>query len=348
MNETAVGARDGCGGDVRPAVSVIIATRNRAGLLAQTLDALAQQTWPRDRFEIIVADNGSTDLTRGAVEAATVRPGAPAIRYLSVADAGKSFAVNAAFAHARGDILALTDDDVLPEPSWIARLSAAFEETGADFVAGRIFPRWEASPPSWLSPALYGVLAIPDGGNRRQPIPSSDNAVMPIGANMAVRAGVVARVGGLRTDLGKLDGTLRTGEDHEFFLRMLGAGFRGTYEPTAVVHHWVPRDRLVPRYFRRWMHQNGRDVARLAAPGTRPVRHLLGVPLYLWREAAGHAWRAIRGSIAGDRRTAFASALRVVWFAGYFREAVRLWGRSSDGRDRSTLDRTSPGLRSVT
>jgi glycosyltransferase involved in cell wall biosynthesis len=325
-------------------VSVVIATRDRAALLAQTLDALARQTWPQDRLEIIVADNGSHDGTRAAVETAAARRDMPAVTYLLVHQAGKSFSVNAALAHVRGAILALTDDDVLPDPAWIERLVAAFEETEADFVAGRILPRWEAAPPSWLSPALYGVLAIPATGDRRQVIPSRDHAVMPIGANMAVRAEVIARIGGLRTDLGKLEGTLRTGEDHEFFLRMLGAGFRGIYEPTAVVHHLVARGRLVPGYFTRWMYQNGRDVAYLgadlgaylAAPDGREVRLLFGIPRYLWRETARHAWRALRSAIAGNRRTAFAAALSVVWFAGYVREVVRLWTRRFIGRPRST------------
>jgi glycosyltransferase involved in cell wall biosynthesis len=288
-------------------------------MLAQALDALARQTWPADRLEIVVADNGSTDGTREVVEAARQR-GTPRVDYLQVRERGKSFAVNAALLRATGDILAFIDDDVVPEPDWIERLVAAFDETGADFVAGRIVPRWEAAPPAWLSPALYGVLAIPDTGVRRQPIPSPGGAARPIGANMAVRAAVVARVGGLRTDLGKLDGTLRTGEDHEFFLRMLGAAFRGTYEPTATVHHWVPRDRLVPRYFRRWMYQNGRDVARLEAPGAQPVR-LLGVPRYLWRKAMADTWRVVRHTISGDDASAFAAWLRIVWLAGYVREA---------------------------
>jgi len=124
--------------------------------------------------------------------------------------------------------------------------------------------------------------------------------------------------------LGKLEGTLRTGEDHEFFLRMVGAGFRGTYEPTAVAHHLVARNRLVPGYFQRWMYQNGRDVACLGAPDGKEVSRLLGIPRYLWRETAWHASRALRCSIAGDRRAALAEALRVVWFAGYVRETVRL------------------------
>ena len=41
------------------------------------------------------------------------------------------------------------------------------------------------------------------------------------------------------------------------------AGYRGVYEPAALVRHFVPRERLGPRYFRRWLYQNGRDVARL-------------------------------------------------------------------------------------
>jgi glycosyltransferase involved in cell wall biosynthesis len=305
--------------DPRPAVSVIIATRDRAALLVETLDALVRQTWPADRLEIVVADNGSTDRTRDVVAAAR-RTAGPRLEYLAVSERGKSFAVNAALRRARGDILALTDDDVLPEPAWIERLVAAFDETGADFVAGRIVPRWEAAPPPWLSPALYGVLAIPDNGVRRLPIPSPKGGPMPIGANMAVRAAVVTRIGGLRTDLGKLEGTLRTGEDHEFFLRMLAASYRGSYEPTAVVHHWVPRDRLVPGYFRRWMYQNGRDVARLTDQGSGVV-HLLGVPRYFWREALANAWRACGRALLGDDAAAFAAVLRLVWFAGYAREA---------------------------
>ena len=61
-------------------------------------------------------------------------------------------------------------------------------ETGF-FAAGRILPLWEAAPPSWLSPALYGVLAIADGGANPVPAVRCANAItiMPIGANMAIR-----------------------------------------------------------------------------------------------------------------------------------------------------------------
>src|SRR5438093_1104332 len=169
----------------------------------------------------------------------------------------------------------------------------------------------------WPSDRLEIIVA----DNRSTDDTRADGDVMPIGANMALRRSVVDRIGGLRSDLGKLDGTLRTGEDHEFFLRMLQAGFRGVYEPDAIVHHWVPRERLERRYFRRWLHQNGRDVAKLETAHTPAVARLLGVPRYLWRQAAIDALTAIRAALTLDDRRRFASLLRLIWFAGYVRSA---------------------------
>ena len=173
-----------------------------------------------------------------------------------------------------------------------------------------------------MSPALYGVLAMPDNGDVRLRISAdAPSAVMPIGANMAVRARAVARLGGLRTDLGKLSGSLRTGEDHEFFLRLLHGGCRGVYEPAALVRHLVPKERLERSYFRRWLYQNGQDVAWLerAYPAATPF--LLGVPRYLWRQCAAHVVATAAAAVRGDEAKRFASALRVRWFAGYLRSS---------------------------
>jgi glycosyltransferase involved in cell wall biosynthesis len=305
-----------------PFFSIVIATKNRAALLDDTLAALSAQQWPRDRFEILVADNGSTDHTRAVVEAAARWPVSPRLRYRYVATPGKSHAVNALIEDVRGDIVALTDDDVSPATDWLRQLAVAFA-SDTDFVAGRVLPRWEAEPPSWLSSALYGVLAVPDNGDRRLTLgPDGDGRdIIPIGANMAVRTSVLHHLGGLRDDLGKLSGTFRTGEDHEFFLRMLAAGYRGVYEPAAVVRHFVPRERLTRSYFRRWLYQNGRDVSRLEAAHARAVRRLLGIPRHLWRQAATDAVSIVKAGVTGDRRRRFAAATRLIWFGGYLRDS---------------------------
>jgi glycosyltransferase involved in cell wall biosynthesis len=301
-----------------PFFSVIVATRDRQALLARTLDALRRQQWPRHLGEIIVADNGSRDATRATVEAAADGDGLP-IKYLYVSDPGKSAAVNQALSQARGDIVAFTDDDVVPADDWLARLAEVFEDAGVDFVGGRTLPDWEAPPPAWLSPGLYGVLAVADGGSERVRLRAGVREhPMPIGANMAVRASVVRRVGGLRRDLGKLEGTLRTGEDHELFLRMLHAGCEGVYEPAAVVRHLVPRARLNRTYFRSWLHQNGADVARLEAEYVRGPR-VLGVPRYLWRALAADLLTVARAAATFDPALRFLASTRLLWFAGYVR-----------------------------
>jgi glycosyltransferase involved in cell wall biosynthesis len=310
-------------------VSVIVATRNRSALLARTLDALARQSFARDAFEIVVADNGSTDATADVIRAAAAGGVGPPIQHLFVETPGKSYAVNAAFAVARGRIFALTDDDVVPDPCWLASLVDVVNEHGAAFVAGRVLPLWETPPPSWMSPALHGVLAIPDNGDQPFVIDADNPRIVPIGANMAIRRDVVGRIGGLREDLGKLEGSLRTGEDHEFFLRMLHAGYDGRYEPRALVHHFVPRERLDRGYFRRWLYQNGQDVARLRRAYPWNVRRLFGVPRYLWREAAGDVWTMIRAAARGDEAARFAAEVRLTWLGGYAYEA---WFPAAEGR----------------
>jgi glucosyl-dolichyl phosphate glucuronosyltransferase len=315
--------------------SIVIATRNRESLLAQTLEALFAQTWPRDQFEIIVADNGSTDRTAAVLEAARVRTDGPVVHPLHVPTPGKSHAVNAAVAVSKADFIAYTDDDVRPEPAWLERLAAAFDETGADFVAGRVLPIWAAPRPAWLSPAVYGVLAVPENGDDRVEISKGGRQdIMPIGANMAVRRRVIERLEGLRSDLGKLEGSLRGAEDHEFFLRMLHAGFRGVYEPTAVVHHWVPTGRLSRAYFRRWFFQNGKDVARLEPAFPSPWTRLLGLPRYLWREAASDSASLVAATVRRNAAERFRAATRLLWFSGYlvesWRAPMRLRGRASD------------------
>jgi glycosyltransferase involved in cell wall biosynthesis len=297
-------------------ISVVIATRDRAHLLEGTLDALCAQRSPGCAFEIVVVDNGSVDHTARVVEAAARRSG-PEVVYLTEDKPGKSHALNTAVAHARGDLLAFTDDDVLPSPGWLAAYAEVFWQTGADYAAGRILPLWEAPPPRWLTPALYGVLAIPDGGTTRLTLSGVADRVMPIGANMAIRRRVLDKIGGWNPQLGKLKNTLRTGEDHEFALRLLAAGFAGVYEPDASVLHRVPGDRLRLGYFARWCYGNGQIEAGLEQDYPSTPHYRFGVPRYLWRRFAIDIASAAVGMATINPPRATSAAMRLAWFAGY-------------------------------
>lgn len=303
-------------------ISILIATRDRAALLENTLAALARLERPAGDVEIVVADNASTDRTPDVV-AAAARGMAARVVFLRETRPGKSHALNTALQHARGDLLVLTDDDVLPAPGWLTAYARAFEDEHVGFAVGRILPLWEAPPPRWLSPALYGVLAVADGGAERLPIaPGVNEHIMPLGANMALRRRVLDHVGGWNPSLGKLQGTLRTGEDHEFSLKMLSAGMRGVYEPDAIVQHRVSADRLRLGYFRRWFFDNGGVQAQLDRRYPPPGPQLLGVPRFLWREAASDLLSIGRGVVSLDPALAARGAMKVAWLAGYLRESI--------------------------
>jgi len=299
-------------------ISVVIATRDRAALLEATLEALCAQESPGCPFEILIVDNGSVDSTATVVAEAARRSNVP-IRYLTEEKSGKSHALNTAVDQARGDLLALTDDDVLPSPGWLAAFARTFSETGVDYAAGRILPLWEAPPPRWLTPSLHGVLAIPDGGTRRLALTGIHDQVMPIGANMAIRRAVLESIGGWNPNLGKLKNTLRTGEDHEFALRLVAAGFKGVYEPEASVLHRVPADRLRLAYFARWYYGNGQMEAGLESDYPSTDRYLLGIPRYLWRRLGNDLLSMLGGLVTVDPRRSTAGAMRLTWFAGYLR-----------------------------
>ncbi|MGE3510725.1 MAG: hypothetical protein AB7N65_17770, partial [Vicinamibacterales bacterium] len=79
-----------------------------------------------------------------------------------------------------------------------------------------------------------------------------------------------------------------------------------------------------PAYFRRWLYQNGRDVACLERRYPPNVRTFASVPRYRWREAAANVWRATRAVATRDRRSRVAASGRLAWFAGYLRERAAL------------------------
>lgn len=322
-------------------ISVVVATRNRRALLAQTLEALARQDWPRADYEIVVVDNNSTDDTAALVRALSDRAGYPRLVLVHEATPGKTYAVNAGLSVARGDLLVFTDDDVVPEPQWLRALSGALGETGADFAVGRIGPLWEAPPPPWVGPALHGVLAIPDNGPERLEIRAGLNEhVMALAGNLAVQPRVFADIGPWRTDLGKEIGSLRSGEDHEFFLRMIRAGYRGVYEPAARVTHFVAASRLRRGYFRRWLFENGQMVAGLERQFPSTPHTLLGVPRYLWGDLARDVLSFVKACRPGGARERFGAEGRMLWFAGFLRRA---WGPENIGRGLSRREVRSTG-----
>jgi glycosyltransferase involved in cell wall biosynthesis len=100
-------------------VSVIVPTYNRAGLIEETLDSVAAQTYRP--VELIVSDDASTDGTSGLVERWGGKGSLRSCRYLPLSsNSGKSAAVNAALGIATGEYVMILDSDDLLLPEAIA------------------------------------------------------------------------------------------------------------------------------------------------------------------------------------------------------------------------------------
>ena len=135
-----------------PTVSVIIPTYNRKDLLHETLNSLAQQTYPKDHFEIIVVDDGSTDGT-----AAMSREAFPfALRYFWQTNQGDAIARNLGARQSQADILVFLDDDMLVEPDYLTYLIREHAEYQNRITVGVVNIRPEET--TFLSLAIDTLL----------------------------------------------------------------------------------------------------------------------------------------------------------------------------------------------
>lgn len=282
-------------------ITVILCTYNRCLSLATALQSVAASRLPDSvEWEVLVVDNNSPDQTREVVEDFSRQyPGL--FRYRFEARQGKSHALNAGIREARGDILAFVDDDVTVEPTWLGNLTAVLLDEGPAGAGGPILPEPGFSPPRWLSSSGKYVLAPfalfsprPDPGELAEP---------PWGTNMAFRKTMFEKYGGFRTDLGPSPGSEIRNEDTEFGRRLLAAGERLSYVPSAVVYHPVPEVRLRKHYHLAWWFAKGRaDVREFGVPSE--TARLLGIPLQLFRRVI---MQTLRWTIAltSSRRFAY-------------------------------------------
>jgi len=118
-------------------VSVIIPTHNKVAELGRCLEAVLGQQLDGS-FEVLVCDDGSTDGTRERME--TWSSSEPRLRYLRQPNRGPAAARNLGIRHAQAPLVAMTDDDTIPDPGWLRKLVEAVGRPGAVAVEGRVTP----------------------------------------------------------------------------------------------------------------------------------------------------------------------------------------------------------------
>lgn len=231
--------------DGAPALSVVVASRDRPEQVSACVAAILATSYPR--LEVIVVDNAPpSDATARAI--AERYAGRPEVHYLREDRPGTSRARNRGLQAVTSDYVAFADDDILVDQGWAAALVRPMaEDPRIGGVTGLIVAaELETDAQLWIEE--YGGFAkgyrqvIHELANTQGESPLFPYAAgaLGTGATMAFRTSVLRSLGGFDTALG--GGTpARGGEDLAVFVGVLLAGWKLVYEPAAIARHFHHR-----------------------------------------------------------------------------------------------------------
>ena len=206
-----------------PVVSVIIPTYNRKDSLLRTLDSLSHQTYPVERFEVIVVDDGSSDGTEQIVQ--IIFPFD--LRYFKQANAGDAHARNRGAQEARGDILQFLDDDIIVEDGFLTAVVNQHSRQKKIMVVSSLFPL----PSATLSPFERTIIT-----SHKQSAYNSRKIEFT-----EILSGVLSLKQEHYFALGMMQPIVSSGSslwcDVEFSYRAHGQGFSLWYAADAVAYH---------------------------------------------------------------------------------------------------------------
>jgi glycosyltransferase involved in cell wall biosynthesis len=274
-----------------PRLSIVLPCYNAAETLGTQLAAIAAQDCA-DPWELIIADNGSTDGSRDIAKSFEDR-----IPTLTIVDAsqkrGAAHARNAGAAAARGTVLLFCDADDEMAPGYLRAMAKALQD--GDFVAARY--DYDRLNSSWLAAAR-------PGGQNGEPMGGFCHPTLPYagGGGLGVRKALHDAVGGFDTTLRAAAGQ----EDTDYCIRIQLAGATLRYAPHAVMHIRVKTSvRGLFAQARAWA-ESGAYIARRYQPdapqdGVRTTAVNLGKHL---------AWRLLHLRSRAD-------VAQVIWQAGW-------------------------------
>jgi glycosyltransferase involved in cell wall biosynthesis len=215
--------------DMSMDITVVVATYNRRAGLERLLRSLAEQTYPADRFEVVVVDDGSTDGTPGLLGSIAVPY---ALRSFSQPNSGPAAARNLGVEQARGSLIVFLDDDVVPVPGLLVAHEAAHGYTTSHVVTGPMLP----PPPDWSQPAWDRW----DAEQLRKQYEAMLSGQFECSqrqfftANASVHRHLFQAAGGFDT-------RFKRAEDMELAWQMSRHGARFVFEPSAEVVHYAAR-----------------------------------------------------------------------------------------------------------
>ena len=217
--------------------------------IEQAINSLIDQTLSKNKFEILVIDNASTDHTKEIVS--SLQTTNSNLRYIYEDRLGLSNARNRGISEAKAELVAFLDDDARACPEWLALYLEAFEsiEPGISAAGGKINLEYEVTPPRWLSNStMKRCLSYIDYSNEARLLDFA-KLEYPFGANMVFRKKKLTEYGGFDPNLGRIGSCLLSNEEKALFAKLHQEKESVYYVPNASIVHLVPKSRLTMKFF---------------------------------------------------------------------------------------------------
>jgi glycosyltransferase involved in cell wall biosynthesis len=252
-----------------PHICVCICTYKRLPFLRRLLTAVAaQETGGLFTYSVVVADNDSQESARSVVDESAAAQSTMRVSYCVESRQNIALTRNKAIEHAKGDFIAFIDDDEWPTARWLLTLFMACRTYDVDGALGPVKPHFDEQPPQWV---LTGKFY--------------DRPTYPTGFVIDWRKGrtgnVLLKAGLFETDTPPFRPEFLTGEDQDFFRRMIDKGYRFIWCDEAVVYETVPPI----RWNRTFMLKRAllRGAVSLVHPTSRSsaiARSVIAAPVY--------------------------------------------------------------------
>lgn len=261
-------------------LSVVLATRNRARCLAETLEAFSRLDGARVNVQWVIVDNNSSDDTRRVVESYRTSLG---LTHLFAERPGKNVALNQAIARLQlREVVIFTDDDVTPRRDWLSQIRrASLQYPSYSVFGGRITP---SIPPAawrpWMKNKALRELLFAE--HHMAPcVTEYPRGRTPYGPNFWIRRSVLESGYRFPEHVGPRPRHRIMGGETVFLLNLQAAGFGALYIPEAVVEHRLPRS-----------HCSFRNLVRRSVWWGRQRVYTSGIPRRELRDHAVWQWYA--------------------------------------------------------
>ena len=252
-----------------PHICVCICTFKRLPLLRRLLTALAaQETGGLFTYSVVVADNDHRQSAKSAVSEWVAAGSKIRVRYCVETRQNIALTRNKAIENADGDFIAFIDDDEWPPARWLLTLFRACHRYDADGALGPVKPRFDEQPPEWVIAGRF-----------------YDRPTYPTGLVIDWRKGrtgnVLLKRRLFNQDTPPFRPEFLTGEDQDFFRRMIEKGHTFVWCDEAVAYETVPPI----RWKRTFMLKRAllRGAVSLVHPTARPIaiaKSMIAAPVY--------------------------------------------------------------------